>query len=149
MAPPSVLLARLGVARVLLQQHAGTPTHEALSRAQKDATLAVISRETENVKGMSDEDHAIVVTLVASIAWYPGHVGDLLAPLTQIKEEVERMKDDKKPRRPSQKFTPNILHYFTATEWDRMQTADPHSRSDFLMTRILQLGGFNGNLKLP
>ena len=41
-----------------------------------------------------------------------------------------------------QKFTPNILNYFTSAEWDRMQGQQSLGVAvDFLITRLHQLGG--------
>ena len=143
MAPPPTLIARLGVARILLRKHVGTPSHEAVSLAQKDAVLAVMSRVTETLGEMEAHDHSAIVSLASDAPWCAKHLDEILGPLLKAQENRNSRETEKKTRRPSQEFTPNILHYFTAAEWDRFTQEKSQHKAEFLITRVLQLGGIN------
>ena len=83
---------------------------------------------------MDPEARAKVAALVASSVWHPDDMEEIMSRLAPPPGA-------KASRHPMQKFTPNILHYFTAAEWQSMKGVRIGAAMDLLTSRLLQLGG--------
>ena len=129
--PPPDIMLRLGCARMVLQRSKGKPIHELTSQTQAAAVVDVMKQLSKEVLAMGPDSRARVVALVAAGAWQPDDMTNIMKCLVP----------QKAARAPMQKFTPNILHYFTAAEWAGMRGAKIGTAMDFLITRLLQLGG--------
>ena len=105
--PPQEIMARLGCARLVLQCSNGKPGHEMASRMQAEAVLDLMKRSAKAILKMGPEARAKVTALVASSAWHPGDMEEIMSRLAPPPGEVAA-------HHSMHKFTPDILHYFTA-----------------------------------
>ena len=131
-------MARLGCARMLLVRSKGTTQHTMVSRLQTDAVVDLMKRQPVAMAGMTPGMRAAMGALVTAGAWHPDDIVKIMnlaqPPAPVPKQAVVRAK--------MQKFTPNILHYFTAAEWERMKSQQSLGVAvDFLISRLHQLGG--------
>ena len=136
MAAPPEVMARLGCARMLLLRSKDTPQHAIVSRLQADAVISLMQRQAVAIAAMSTDMRARMAALATAGAWHPTDIANIMKFLhpPAPKQIVVRAK--------MQKFTPNILHYFTAAEWEQMRGQQSLGVAvDFLIGRLHQLGG--------
>ncbi len=128
---------RVGVANIVLNEHFGKPTHQAMSGIQRAALQELIHKST-----VTPSIAAELAEGVASLKWIPQDLAMLLAQLQQVSAAsgitLQR-------RRQLQDYTA-ILHYADELVWDKLNDADasPHVKMDV----ILELAGGLG-LRLP
>ena len=79
--PPQEIMARLGCARLVLQCSNGQPGHEMASRMQAKAVLDLMKRSAKAILKMDPEACAKVTALVASSAWHPGDMEEIMSLL--------------------------------------------------------------------
>ena len=70
--------------------------------------------------------------MASSGAWHEEHLAQILDRLVPKASSHGRVK--------LQKVSPNIVHYFTRTEWEGFQNKGVHLAMDYLISRLLQLG---------
>ena len=137
MAAPPEVMARLGCARMLLLRSKGTPQHAIVSRLQADAVIDLMQRQAVAIAAMSTDMRARMAALAIAGAWHPTDLANIMKLLhpPAPKQTVVRAQ--------MHKFTPNILHYFTAAEWEQMRSRQQSLgvAVDFLIGRLHQLGG--------
>ena len=136
-APPEVM-ARIGCARMLLMRSKDTAQHTIVLRLQTNAVVDLMQRQAVAMAAMTPGMRAKMGALATAGAWHPDDIAQIMnlvkPPAPVQKEAVVRAK--------MQKFTPNILHYFTAAEWERMKGQQSLGVAvDFLISRLQQLGG--------
>ena len=129
-------MARLGCASMLLMRSKDTAQHTIVSRLQADAVCDLMQRQAVDMANMAPDMRAKMGALATAGAWCPGDMAKIMSlvqpPAPPPKPVVVRTK--------MQKFTPNILNYFTGAEWDRMQSQQSLGVAvDFLITRLHQL----------
>ena len=138
MSAPAEVMARLGCARMLLMRSKDTTQHTIVSRLQTNAVVDLMQRQAVAMAAMTPGMRAKMGALATAGAWHPDDIAQIMnlvqPPAPVQKEAVVRAK--------MQKFTPNILHYFTAAEWERMKGQQSLGVAvDFLISRLHQLGG--------
>ena len=138
MAALPEVMARLGCARMLLMRSKDTAQHAIVSRLQADAVVDLMQRQAVEMADMAPGMRAKMGALATAGAWCPGDMAKIMS-LVQPPAPLPRQAA---VRTKMQKFTPNILNYFTAAEWDRMQGQQSLGAAvDFLIGRLHQLGG--------
>ena len=127
-------MTRLGCARMVLSRSQAMPQHDTISRLQADAVIDLMQRQSGAIRALCPEARARVSTLATAGAWCPADLARILKLLEPPMPKQATSRSD------MQTYTPNILHYFTASEWSGMQGRGVVSAMDLLITRLLQLG---------
>ena len=107
------------------------------SRIQCDAILDLMKHHATDLGKLSPDMRSRVASLASSGAWHKEHLAQILDRLTPKASNTARVK--------MQKVAPNIIHYFTRTEWEQFKNKGMHLAMDFLISRLLQLGYRNAS----
>ena len=108
------LRARLGVARLILEEQRGTSSHQVTSRLQKDAVLELL-RSPNTVPDASTR--AEISQIIIGMPWNGSDGDELLAALVPSQPlQVGR------PRRRSQQEYHSIVYYGTEEMWQVLQS---------------------------
>ena len=103
------LKARIGAARILLQEHGTGSSHKAVGAIQMAAILdMVINQKLTNI------EKSAVCDMVLEVNWYEGHLEKLLGELADDAGDSRRVK-----RRQLQDFMATAM-YGNRLFWDRM-----------------------------
>ena len=138
MSAPRDVMARLGCARMLLMRSKDTAQHTIVSRLQADAVCDLMQRQAVDMANMAPDMRAKMGALATAGAWCPVDIAKIMSLVQPPPKPMPVVAT----RTKMQKFTPNILNYFTSAEWDRMQGQQSLGVAvDFLITRLHQLGG--------
>ena len=81
------LKARIGAARVLLQEHGSGSSHKAVSAIQMAAILDMVSTQK-----LTNIDKSAVCEMVLEVNWYEGHLDKMLGELAEDADERRRVK---------------------------------------------------------
>ena len=129
------LKARIGTARLLLQEHSSGPSHKAVSAIQMAAILDMVSTQK-----LTNIDKSAVCEMVLEVNWYEGHLDKLLGELAEDADEPRRAK-----RRQLQDFMA-IAMYGSRQFWDRMmaESTGKDEKLSLLIGLCISLG-----LRLP
>ena len=111
-----LLRARLGAARLLLEEQNGKPSHAAISKVQAAAVRDLVSRASLN-----PEEQAEIAGMVAQLQW---HGTDGVAILEGMTPKASKAPG----RRKQQKWTA-ITGYFTDAVWDVLLSEEEPSAS--------------------
>ena len=136
MAAPIAIMTRLGCARVLLANKRGAPEHSTFSKLQHDAIIDLFKLHEGDVCGMNAESKAKMASLASSGSWVPEHLASILDHISPPDTEVAT----RKPRGKMQRATPEILSYFTQSEWATFRGQGVRLAMSFLIERLVQLG---------
>ena len=112
-----LVMARLGCARFVLAKAKGKPEEALVSRVQKDALVALMSKDAAWLPGLSSDDRG---KLLALLVQCPFCEEDKQAILDLVQPPLPPPADPKKQRAPMQRIYPNILEYFREDEWVAM-----------------------------
>ena len=99
--------ARVGAARLLLQDLVGSPSHAVISHMQCAATCAVLEQAQ-----LSAENRADMATTVLEVQWHGQDLQKVLAALSSDAGQLPRSK-----RRRSQQSFEALVHYCTEEDW--------------------------------
>ena len=138
MAAPIAIMSRLGCARVLLANKRGTAEHATLSKLQHDAILDLFTHHEGDMARMNAESRAKMASLASSGSWVPEHLAEILDHISPPEEQA--VVATRKPRGKMQRATPEILSYFTRSEWDTFRNQGVRLAMSFLIERLVQLG---------
>ena len=129
------LKARIGTARLLLQEHSSGPSHKAVSAIQMAAILDMVSTQK-----LTNIDKSAVCEMVLEVNWYEGHLDKLLGELAEDADEPRKAK-----RRQLQDFMA-IAMYGSRQFWDRMmaESTGKDEKLSLLIGLCISLG-----LRLP
>ena len=129
------LKARIGTARLLLQEHGSGSSHKAVSAIQMAAILDMVSTQK-----LTNIDKSAVCEMVLEINWYEGHLDKLLGELAEDADEPRRAK-----RRQLQDFMA-IAMYGSRQFWDQMmaESTGKDAKLSLLIGLCISLG-----LRLP
>ena len=129
------LKARIGAARILLQEHGTGSSHKAVSAIQMAAILDMV-----NIQKLTNIEKSAVCDMVLEVNWYEGHLEKLLGELADDAGESRRVK-----RRQLQDFMA-IAMYGNRLFWDRMlsQSTGKDEKLSLLIGLCISLG-----LRLP
>ena len=135
-----MLMARVGCARLLVAKAKGKLEEGVVSRVQKDALLAAMSKNAEFLPGLSSENRGKLLALLLQCSF----AEDDKAAILKMVDPVVAQKKKKSKRKQMQVFYPTILQYFRTDEWRSMRdTADMCNVVDVFVSRLLELGGCN------
>ena len=113
-ALPRSLLARLGAARLVLQEAVGSSTHSAVSALQRDALLDLLGKCS-----LSAEGRATLGEEVVKLPWAGTDVSAVLSAVTGSNGSKVP-----KRRRIAQSYQ-SILNYLTSDEWQILLEQNP------------------------
>ena len=130
------VMTRIGCARLLLARSKGKQGHALTSRIQGQAITEALGRNPELLPGLSSEDRGKCLALLSQCAFLEGDMAALL-------KVVAPPRPREKTRLPNQVFFPEVLQYFTATEWATLNGKDIMACLSLFADRMLQLGGRN------
>lgn len=135
MTDASALRLRLGAIGAALRAVDGTDRHEALSRVQSNAVVAMLQRVWANI---SPEDKAALALMIHNVDWYQGHDGPIMAILGRDSAAASN-------RQAQQKYT-TFPEFFTQDTWSKLMPDDgevPPSTAclHIIIQRVVRLGG--------
>ena len=126
------LRARLGAARIVLEDHVGRPTHGPVSRTQRAAFLSVLSRVT----GLGPLERESLVSMALEANWDSKDtelVVEAIAPSTSCVPK----------QRSKQQEAAFLVQFFTEWEWVNILLAvdvDALTKMTLILTRATDLG---------
>ena len=128
--------ARIGAARLLLEEHRGLPTHVQLSKIQSVALV-----ETINKAALTSDDMAAVSTAALRVPWAEHDLTHVLGALTSETRSLPAGK-----RRRLQQAWTSVHNYFTEAQWCKLMSPDHSSTAklDLILQHSIVLG-----LRLP
>ncbi len=115
---------RIGVARVMLDQHRGTPLHQDIWKVQSMALVDLLKDK------LVPEQSALIMERVLECHWWPQHKDDILRNLvgnTQLRTVTRRKLQD---------FTA-LPRYCSQATWDSLSGATTHAEK---LDAIISLG---------
>ena len=130
-------MARVGCARLVLGRAQGKPEEALVSRVQKDAVLHAMC-QPGLLPGLDAQGRAAPVANIGQCLFHPEHKAELF----MLCEPPAPKKKSRKS--PSQKYYPQILDFFRASEWSRLQESkDLQGIMSLVIDRVVCLGGKN------
>ena len=137
MSDAAQLRLRLGAIGAALRAVDGTDRHEALSRVQSNAVVAMLRRVWANI---SPDDKAALALMVFNVDWYQGHDGPILAILGRDSAEA-------RARQSQQKYM-SFVEFLTEDNWSKLMPEDgevpPNTAClHIIIQRVVRLGGYN------
>ena len=137
MSDAAALRIRLGAIGAALRSVVGTDQHEAMSRVQANAVVAMLNRGRATI---SPDDKAALAIMANNVDWYAGHDMPILALLAREAASGNN-------RSAQQKYT-TFVEFLTEDNWRKLLPADgevPPSNASLntIIQRVVRLGGYN------
>ena len=136
MSDAAAMRVRLGAVGAALRNVAGSDQHEAMSRVQANAVVAMLNRGWATI---SPDDKAALAIMANNVDWYAGHDMPILAILAK--------EASGNSRNAQQKYT-TFVEFLTEDNWRKLMPADgevPPSEAclHLIIQRVLRLGGYS------
>ena len=137
MSDAAAMRIRLGAIGAALRSAVGTDRHDAMSRVQANAVVAMLNRGWAT---LSSDDKAALAIMVNNVDWYAGHDMPILALLARDSASGNT-------RTAQQKYT-SFVEFLTEDNWSKLLPADgdvPPSNAclNIIIQRVVRLGGYN------